>query len=163
MSYQPFPGSNQMPVPSRPPVPQSVTRAAQAMYVGAVASLIGIIIAFLTRHSIRSAILAHNHTLTTSKLNTTYHAELGALLIGGLIEIGLWIWMAQSSKAGKSWARITATVLFGIDTLGLIAGAAVANGGATRIYGIVPWVVGLVAIIFLWRRESTAFFKAPQY
>jgi hypothetical protein len=161
--YQPFPGSNQTPVPSRPPIPQSVTRAVQAMYVGAVASLIGIVIDFLTRHSLRSALASHDHKLTTSQLNNLYHVEIGAFIIGGLIAAGLWIWMAQSNKAGKSWARILSTVLFGIDTISLIAGAATPGGAGTRIYGIVVWLVGLVAIIFLWRRESTAYFKPQQY
>jgi hypothetical protein len=166
--YQPYPGQNQgqnqMPLPTKPPVPQSVTRAAQIMYAGAAASIIGIIIEFLTRHSIRSAIISHNHKLTTSQINTAYHVELGALLIGGLIAAGLWLWMAQSSKAGKSWARIVSTVLFGIDTLSLIASAAAPGGAASRIYGILVWLIGLAAIILLWRRDSTAFFKgAPQY
>jgi hypothetical protein len=163
MSYQPFPGSNQMPVPSRPPIPQSVTRAVQAMYVGAVASLLGIIIDFLTRHSLRTALANHDHKLTTSQLNNLYHVEIGAFIIGGLIAAGLWLWMAQMNKAGKSWARILSTVLFGIDTLSLVAGAVAPGGSGTRIYGIVVWLVGLVAIIFLWRRESTAYFKPQQY
>jgi uncharacterized membrane protein SirB2 len=159
--YQPFPGSNQMPATTRPPVPQSVTRAAQAMYVGAVASLVGIVIDFLTRHSLRTALQKNDHKLTTSQLNNLYHVEIGVFIIVGLLAAGLWVWMAQSNKAGKSWARIVATVLFGIDTLSLIAGAVAPGGAGTRIYGIVVWVIGLVAIIFLWRRESTAFFK-PQ-
>jgi len=165
MSYQQYPGGGtQMPVPAKPPVPQSVTRAAQIMYVGAAASIVGIIIAFLTRHSIRSAIQSHNHTLTKSQLNTVYHVELGVLVLVGLIAVGLWIWMAASCKAGKSWARILSTVFFGIDTISLIGSAATPGGGASRIYGIVVWVIGLAAVILLWRRESTAFFKgAPQY
>lgn len=168
--YQPYPGESQSPTPetsSRPPIPQSITRAVQVMYVGAAASLIGIVIDILARHSIRNALATRRtaHPLTTSQLNNDYHAVLGVAIVGGVIGIALWLWMAYSCKAGKSWARIVSTVLFGIDTLSVLFGA-VASGGAARIYGIVVWLVGLAAIILLWQRQSTAYFKsasAPRY
>ena len=68
----------------------------------------------------------------------------------------------HSCKAGKSWARIVSTVLFAIDTLSVLAGA-VTSAGAARIYSILVWLIGLGAIIFLWQRSSTEYFKAPRY
>jgi hypothetical protein len=171
MSYQPYPGGAQSQPPetssSPPAIPQSVTRAVQLMYVGAAASLIGIVITILDRHAIRNALATRNtaHRLTTSQLNTDYHAVLGASIVIGLIGVGLWLWMAYSCKAGKGWARIVSSVLFGLDTLGLLAGA-VTSAGAARIYSIVVWLIGLGAIIFLWQRSSTEYFKssaAPRY
>jgi hypothetical protein len=167
MSYQPYPGGaqSQPPETSSPPaIPQSVTRAVQVMYVGAAASLIGIVITILDRHAIRNALATRKtaHPLTTSQLNNDYHAVLGSSIVIGLIGVGLWLWMAYSCKAGKGWARIVSTVLFGLDTLGLLIGA-VTSAGAARIYSIVVWLVGLGAIIFLWQRSSTEYFKAPRY
>lgn len=166
--YQPYPGGSVEPEPSRAPavVPTSVTRAAQVMYVGAAASLIGIIITLLDRHAIRTAILDHNHHLTASQVNNTYHASLAVAVVGGLIGIGLWIWMAAMCKAGKSWARILSTVFFAIETIDLAVSSAVPGGGAGigRIYGILVWLIGLVAVIFLWQRPSSEYFKgAPRY
>ena len=67
-------------------------------------------------------------------------------------------------QGGKNWARITSTVLFAIQTINVVAGAAaVASGGASRIYSIVIWLIGLGAIIFLWQRSSTEYFKAPRF
>ena len=84
---------------------------------------------------------------------------IGISIAGGLIGAALWLWMAQSCRAGKSWARIVSTVLFGIDTLSVIASfARVTNGAAGRIFSIVIWLVGLAAIILLWQRESSAYF-----
>jgi hypothetical protein len=169
MSYQPYPGgAQQMPEPAaRPPVPQSITRAVQLMYVGAAASLIGIIIALTTLSSIKSQIISRNHSLTATQVNNAEHVAIGILIASGLIGAALWLWMAQSCKAGKNWARITSTVLFAIETINVLAGAAaVASGGASRIYSIVVWLIGLGAIIFLWRRSSTEYFKsssAPRY
>jgi hypothetical protein len=165
MSYQPYPGGTQMPEPAeRPPAPQSITRAVQLMYAGAVASLIGIVIALTTLSSIKSQIISRNPSLTTSQVNNAEHVAIGILIASGLIGAALWLWMAQSSKAGKNWARIVSTVLFAIQTINVVAGAAaVASGGASRIYSIVIWLIGLGAIIFLWQRSSTEYFKAPHY
>jgi hypothetical protein len=179
--YQPYPGGDQPPqqsgqvgqpgAPVRPPIPPSVARAVQVMYVGAVASLVGIIIELLTRHSLRTFIADHStrngKRLTAAQVADTYHAELIVLVVVGLIGVGLWIWMAQSNKAGKNWARIASTVFFAIDTLGAIgglAGGALSGGNANRFYGLVVWVIGVVAIILLWQRSSSDYFKgAPRY
>jgi hypothetical protein len=89
---------------------------------------------------------------------------IGVLIASGLIGAALWLWMAQSSKAGKNWARIVSTVLFAIETINVVAGAsAISSGGASRIFSIVVWLIGLGAIIFLWQRSSTEYFKAPRY
>ncbi len=166
--YQPYPGGSQEPEPSsRPAAPTSVVRAVQAMYVGAAASLVGIIITVLDRHAIRTAIVNNNHKLTATQVNSDYHAALGVAIVGGLIGVGLWIWMAQMNKAGRNWARILSTVFFGIETIELVLGSAVpggGGGGAARFYGILVWLIGLVAVIFLWQRQSTEYFKgAPRY
>ncbi|MGD0704248.1 MAG: hypothetical protein ABSA02_30730 [Trebonia sp.] len=171
--YQSFPGGAEPPeaaAQQAAAAPPSIIRAARVMYVGAVASLIGIIIELLARHSLRTYIADHvtrnGKKLTAAQVTTTYHAELGVLVIVGLIGIGLWIWMARSSLAGKGWARITSTVFFAIDTISLIvglSGSALSAGGATRFYGIVVWVIGLAAIILLWQRASSSYFKgAPR-
>lgn len=163
--YQRYPGQDQSPEPAQEralaSAPQSVIRAARVMYVGAAASVIGIVIDLLQRHSIRNAIVKHNPSLTASKVTTTYHAELVILVVAGLIAAGLWIWMARANLAGKSWARIVSTVLFAIETISVISSATVvAGGGATRVYAIVVWVIGLVAIVLLWQRSSSAYFRA---
>jgi hypothetical protein len=172
--YQPYPGSDQpleqsgqIGAPVRPPIPQSVTRAVQVMYLGAVASLIGIIIELLTRHSLRTFIANHatrnGSRLTAAQVADTYHAELVVLVAVGLIGIGLWIWMAQMNKAGRNWARITSTVFFALDTLGAIgalAGGALSGGSSNRFYGLVVWVIGAAAILLLWQRSSTQYFKS---
>jgi hypothetical protein len=180
--YQPYPGGDQSPqqsgqlgqpgAPVPRSIPQSVARAVQVMYVGALASLVGIVIELLTRHTLRKYLADHvtrngGKKLTPAQLSDAYHAELAVLVIVGLIGIGLWIWMAQMNKRGRNWARIVATVFWAIDTLGAIgglAGGALSGGNANRFYGLVVWVIGGIAIILLWRRSSSEYFKgAPRY
>ncbi len=150
-----------MPEPSpRPSVPQSVTRAVYAMYAGAAASLIGIIIDMTMLSTIKSTLKSNNPTWTTTKLNNAEHAVIAEFIIVGLIGAAFWIWMAWSCRAGKSWARIVSTVLFGLDTVGLVTGAASSGAVGVRIYSVVVWLIGLAAIILLWQRSSSEYFAA---
>jgi hypothetical protein len=168
--YQPYPGGAQPPedyAQPKLPIPQSVTRAAQLMYAGAVASLIGIAIDLTTTGSLRSQITKRSPNMTAAHVTDAVHFEIGLFIVSGLIGAAVWIWMAQTTKAGKGWARIVSTVLFAIDTIGAfvgLAGGALSGGGATRIYGLVVWLIGLAAIVLLWQRASSEYFKpAPRY
>jgi hypothetical protein len=163
--YQPYPGGTQMPEPSsRPPAPQSVLRAVQAMYAGAAVSLIGIVIGLTTLSSAKSQIESQHPGWTTAQVNSSMHLAVGSLIVSGLIGAALWLWMARTCKAGKGWARIVSSVLFAIETVNVIAGAAVPGGNVTRIYAIVVWLVGAVAIFLLWQRTSSEYFRGtPRY
>ena len=83
----------------------------------------------------------------------------GLSLIVGLATVG----SLRSSlhKAGRSWARIVSTVLFGLDTLFLLLGVARAGAAGGTLVSILTWLIGLGTIIFLWRKDSSAYF-APQ-
>jgi hypothetical protein len=159
--YQPYPGGTQMPEPSsRPPAPPSVVNAARVMYAGAAASLIGLVIDFTTIGSLKSAIHSRSPKLTPSQVTSAEHIVIAGFIVAGLIGAALWIFVAQVCRAGRNWGRILATVLFGIDTLDLLLGAAVPSGGGARIYGILIWLIGLGAIVLLWQRPSTAYFRS---
>jgi|ERR1700722_2331526 len=163
--YQRFPGGAGPAGPAGSPattttIPQSVQRAVLAMYVGVAASLIGIAVDLTALSAIRSAIAKRSPALTTARLNTTVHVELGVLIAGGLIGAALWLWMAQSCKAGKGWARTVSTVLFAVDTISLLASLrALGGSGLSHFYGLVVWVIGLIAIILLWQRSSSDYFR----
>jgi hypothetical protein len=164
--YQRYPGDGVQPLePARPAsAPQSVLRAVRVMYVGLAASLIGIVVDMTTLSATRAEILKRNPTYTVAQLNSAEHLEIGLFIASGLIGAALWLWMAQSCRAGKGWARVVSTVFFGIDTLSVVVGAAaVQGGGVSRIYGFVVWAIGLVAIILLWQRASSEYFRAPRY
>src|ERR1700722_13314081 len=148
--YQRYPGDDAQPQSREPSSaasapPQSVLRAVKVMYVGLAASLVGIIVDMTTLSATRSAILKRNPSYTATQLNNAEHLQIGLFIAGGLIGAALWLWMAQSCRAGKGWARVVSTVFFGIDTLSVLASlAAVPTGGLTRIFSLVVWVIGLI-------------------
>jgi hypothetical protein len=161
--YQPYPQDTQLPETRHLPAPASVRNAARVMYVGAAASILGIIIDILTVGATKKAIEKHSHHLTASQINSSQHVLVIAFIIGGLIGAAAWFFLARSCLGGKNWARITGTALFALATVDTLGGLGAPIAGLVKIWAILVWLVGLTAVVFLWRRTSTAFFKAtPQ-
>jgi hypothetical protein len=160
VTYQPYPtsGGAASEVPQRPVQPASIRAAVWLMWAGAVLGLLGLIFTLVFSGRIKKAVrkaalkAAQIHTLETVTVSI-----LAAVLLVGVL---LWVWMALANGRGYGWARIVATVLFGLNTLYLIfaAGRAV----TTAIFVAIGWLIGLAAIVLLWRRESSAYINLPQ-
>ena len=78
--YQPYPGGAELPELQRPPAPPSVRSAVKVMYVGAAASLLGIIIDILTVSATKTAIEKRSPNLSVSQINSSQH-----VLVAGFI------------------------------------------------------------------------------
>ena len=161
--YQQYPTAETPQQPQRTEQPRSVRNAVRLMYAGAALEVIAVIVTLLTQGSLKSSILKSHPDYTAAQLHTAEVARTAVLIIGALIAIGLWIWMAQANGRGLSWARTLSAVLFGISTLSLIGSIFIARSGASLILGVIIWLVGLAAIILLYRKESGPFFsrRAP--
>jgi hypothetical protein len=128
------------------------------MYAGAVASLIGMVITLTTGVS-KSAIHKADPSLTTTQVNNAASFAVVLGVVGGVIGIAVWLVIARFCLRGSNGARITGTVFFGIDTLALLLGFARPEVALDKIYPLLVWLIGLGATIYLWRRDSGAFFK----
>jgi hypothetical protein len=158
--YQRYPTSgDQQPMLERPPVPQSVLNAVKLMYAGAAVSAIEIIIAFTTIGALKSAIHKAYPHYTASHVHMLQVQYVAGLAISGLLGVGLWVLMARLNQSGRNWARIVASVLFAINTIDLFNTLRQPFTVLGLAFAVVLWVIGLGAIIFLWRRESSAFFQ----
>jgi len=160
--YQPYPGGAQLPETPRPPTPASVRNAVKVMYAGAVASLVYAIVFITTLPATKGAIEQHSPQLTTSQVNGMQQALMTSAIVDGLIAAGLWIFIAQACKRGKRWARTTGTVLFGINTVGVLGGLAVPVAAPVKIFAFVVWLLGLAAVTLLWQGSSSACFTAAR-
>jgi hypothetical protein len=156
--YQPYPSAGQAPEPARPEPPSSVVQAVRLMYAGAVVSAVSLVVGLATTGSLRTALHKSDPSLTPAQLHTAQTALVIGSVVIGLIGIGLWVWMARTNQAGKSWARIVATVLFGLDTLFLLLGVARAGAAAGTLVSILTWLIGGGAVILLWRKDSSEYF-----
>jgi hypothetical protein len=131
------------------------------MYAGAALSVVTLLIGLTQKDAIRKAVVAQNPAYTTTQVNTAANFFLVFSAVIGIIAFGLWLWMAAASKQGQTWARVVSTVLFGLNTLGLIY--ALVGAGYTaiqKVLGVAVWLVALGAVLFLWRSDSSAYFNA---
>jgi hypothetical protein len=155
---QPYPTGTQMPQVEKPPVPPQVTNAIRAMYAGAAATIVGIVIESLTINATKTAIEKHSRHLTASQINSTQHVLVIGAIVGGLIALAAWIVLARACQNGNGWARVTGTVFFGLATIDTIVSAVSPVATPVKAWWPVIWLAGLVAVIFLWQRPSSAFF-----
>ncbi|MDQ3415985.1 MAG: hypothetical protein M3474_02570 [Actinomycetota bacterium] len=69
--------------------------------------------------------------------------------------------MAWKNGQGRSWARIVATVLAGINVLFTAFGLASGNvAPVASILSVVKLILAIVIVVLLWRKESSAFYAA---
>jgi hypothetical protein len=158
--YQPYPSAGQAPEPARPGPPTSVVQAVRLMYAGAVVSAVSLVVGLATTGSLRTALHKSDPSLTPAQLHTAQTALVVGSVAIGLIGIGLWLWMARTNQAGKSWARVVASVLFGLDTLFLLLGLARAGAAAGTLVSILTWLIGGGAVFLLWRKDANEYFAA---
>ena len=160
--YQPYPAGGAEPAPQAPERPPSVQNAVWLMYAGAAVSLFVIIVAVVTIGSTRTAIHADFPAYSASKVRKAATALVIYEAVIQVITIGLWLWMAAANKAGKSWARIVSSVLFGLNTLILLSSLARPHAALGIVLLALVWLVGLGAVILLWLRDSSAYFAASK-
>lgn len=156
--YQSYPTSGQPQEPVRMP-PQTIQNAVKLMYAGAALSGVGLVINLVTIGSLKSAIKAADPRFTTTQVHAAETVAIAGAVVGGLIAIGLWLWMASANGRGRSWARIVATVLFAINTLDLLATVTRPHAATGLIFSLLIWLVGLGATVLIWNRESGAFYN----
>ncbi len=165
--YQPYPGGADTPPVQRPPAPAPVRAAVVVMYAGAAVSVVKVIADLATRASLKADVQNAPHgavPVTASQVNAAVTASIAASVVLGLVSVGLWILNARGSAGGQKWAQVTGTVLFGLDTLALLAGplgfGLTANQPVVdRLCTALVWLAGLGAVVLLWQRGSRAFFS----
>jgi hypothetical protein len=143
------------------PLPDSMRNAIGLMYAGAAYTLvyaIGVIIvagAIISKHPAETAARAGSGHVTVGGV-----AALTVLL--SAIEIALWLGIARACRNGKSWARVTGTVLFGLHTLGFLGVLVNSHPGLglTKVLTTLSWLIACAAVVFLWQRPSSVFFAA---
>ena len=161
--YQPYPSSDKPVEPDRPPAPPAVLNAVQLMYVGAAVSAVSLIISLVSIGGTKDAIRKARPSLTATQVNQLNTFIIALAVVSGVIGVALWLWMARANGQGKNWARILSTVLFGLATLDMFGVLSQPKTVLGLIFPLLTWLVGLGAIVFLWRRESTEFFKPRRF
>jgi hypothetical protein len=168
MSYQPpfdgnwLSGHREWPAFDKPP--QSVRAAVMLTYAGAAIHASSVIIAVAAVRSRLPSILAAASTpLTPSQQHTAETYLVVGIVFAGIIGVLVWLWMASKNGAGRRWARVLSTVFFALLSLGMLVVIAEPVTVENKLLPIAEWLVGLIAIVLLWQRESSEFFLARSW
>jgi hypothetical protein len=137
-----------------PPRPVPMAAAARLMRLGAALSLVNGIVILSSIARIKASALAQHPFLPIGTERAAAGGAAGAAVVGSVVSIAAWLWLAGAARRGRRWVRPTGTVLFGVYTLGVLA--ALKNSGitSTKDLGIAVWVIGLLAVIAMWARRS---------
>lgn len=147
------------PVPRVAAPPSSLLAAVKLMYVGAGLSLLGMLFSVATRAQLHDQMEQEDQNLTPEELDRAVDMATGVTIVIGVIAIGFWLWMAQANRRGEAWARIVASVLFGLDVL--LTGY---NLAQTTGFGVIVNIASIAlagAILWLlYRKDSSAYYAA---
>ena len=176
MSYQPSSagGSADYPllVVQEAPRPPALRTAVRLMWAGAGVALIGTILTGVESSKIRTATVnallkgnsvvrrqsARNGGYTLAQVHTIANVTVVAFVVAGFVSILLWVWMAWANSKGSGGARIVASVLFALMSVELIL--ARSRASVILIFIVLEWLIGLIAVLLLWRRETTQYIGA---
>jgi hypothetical protein len=153
----------QRPAPPQPP--PSILTAVRLMWGGAALTAISLIVALATLSSlkdkIRDRLMDDNGGVLPSNFDAIYNTTVATEIAVSLISIGIWLWMAQKNRQGRSWARTVATVLAGLNVLAnLLSVLGGQELAVSAVLGVLNLILALAILVFLWRPESTAFYQA---
>lgn len=144
--------------------PASIKLAVTLMRVGALLSLISLVSVFFLMDQIRDeaekSLATSGTEITDGALDAAVAIGVGFTVFLGLIGVALWLWMASANGKGRSWARVVATVLYGLYVLSFLASLAQSQPLISTLLSLVSLVLGGVIIFLLWKKESTAFYQA---
>ena len=161
--YQPYPSTGKPVEPERPAAPPSVLNAVKLMYAGAAVSTVSLVVSLVDISGTKAAIRKARPTLTAAQVNQLNTFIITLAIVSGVVGIALWLWMAKANGQGRNWARIVSSVLFGLATLDMFGVLSQPKTLLGLVFPVLTWLIGLGAIILLWRKDSTAFFKPRSY
>jgi hypothetical protein len=176
--------------PPAPPSerPQPLVIAVWLMYVAAVLEIVYVVAEGQWLGSYMSSLFNAIDATDTSGSGTQVPASaikdvfLVISIVGGIIAVLIWLWLAWKNRTGRNWARVVSTVLFALSCLGLpgllTGGLSTmpstltnADGATVAVPplaipawliagGVVQWLLGLAIIILLWQRAASRYYEA---
>jgi len=145
----------------KPTPPSSILTAVKIMYAGAALSALGLVMSLLTADSARDRLAESNPDFTADELDAGVAFGIALAIVFGVLGILLWVWMAESNRRGKSWARIVATVLGGLNIVltlfGLFRGQ---STGLVLVFNLISAALAAVILYLLYRPDSNAYYEA---
>ena len=165
--YPVHPGTPENDFAPRPKVPQpaSIATAVKLMYAGAVINLVSAVSTLTSMGAMKTSVVDElrkaDANVSQSTIDAAYGVAVGFALLFSVVGVLIWLWMAWKNGQGRSWARIVASVLGGINVISTVFTVLGGNSPAlTTTISAINLVLAIVILTFLWRKESSAYYAA---
>ena len=159
----------------RPGVPRSartVRAAVGLMYAGAAVGTVNLINSVYVTIVLASIDNNKIHHMRLPELTGAFQVPrlspvaITVGIVGDLVVIAPWLWMARMAGQRRNWARIAGAALFGLATLevSLVFAAPRLTGiPGGPLLALLTWPVGAAAVWLLWRPASVAFSRPQDF
>jgi hypothetical protein len=142
-------------------LPEPMRRAVRLMLSGAAATAVwGIYLIIVTAANHSQLVSANGKRISGGQV-------AGDIIYNILVTIiltAIWVLMARMNQRGRNWARITSSVLFVLWSFETFLTLSGVTGSALAIIDVILivliWLIGLGALFYLWRPESSAHFRS---
>jgi hypothetical protein len=135
--------------------PQQVTIAFWLYIVGALLSLVSLIISLATIGSLKTTLqrqlATQGQQISDSTLNATIGVSITFAIIFGLLYIAAYVLFAFFMRRGANWARIVLLIVTVLSLFGILDGYGL---GAARV------IVGVIATILIFLKPANEYFRA---
>jgi hypothetical protein len=144
------------PVPADPP--PSLALAVRLMYLGAVLSILDVVLLLTQRDALRSQ-LAKAGT-SASALDAAVTVAVVSTIVVGLIGTGLWVLNAVFNARGAKWARVLSTVLGVLAVVTTLLSFTQPDTALNRALSVAQLLVAAAVVLLLWRPDSSRYYEA---
>jgi len=164
MPPEPPGGGGQRPGAKDPrTAPSTVQNAVRLMFLLAALGILGVIIVFADKSSLRKAIEDANTSYSTSQINDAVNTAIAVGVVIAIVLIVLYVLLALQVRKGKNWARIVTWVLAGLGVLGSISNLAQPQAALTKGVAGIELVLYVVLIVLLAMKPSNDYFRKPTF
>lgn len=139
--------------------PWSVRAAVTLMLAGAAAELAALVTVVVTWGAVRAAVAAQHPAAASPVL-----AHQVAMLVGGPVAAGVWLWLAWANGRGEDWARLISVACFGLLSLilvGSLSDHATAYAPASLTAAAVVWAIGLASVLLIFTPAACRYYRLP--
>lgn len=143
--------------------PSTVQNAVRLMFGLVVLSAISLIVVFVDKDALRTAIEKADPGYDSSQLDHAVNIGIAVGAVVGIIFIVLYVLLALQVRKGKNWARVVTWVLSGLGILGSLGNLAQPQAALTKVIAGIDLVVYIVLIVLLAMKASNDYFRKPTY
>jgi len=132
------------------------------MYIGMVLTLIAAGVYVVDQDAISRSVTGRYADYTPAQLDEARSFLMFYLLTISAVGVVCWLLMIWATRKGKSWTRITATIIFGLAVLIALANLVLEEYGnrvvpvSMAVASLVPCIAGMLAVVYLWKDRKPA-------